>query len=100
MAPSAETCNLDGKVAVVTGAGRGIGRAIALAYAQAGAAVACAARTAAEIAETAQRIRESGGGRPGVPAHGPDLPPATTAVGYPRSVLCGLYIVGLDARGG
>ena len=53
--------SLKGKVAIITGAGRGIGRAIALAYAQAGAAIGCAARTWAEIDDTAQRIRELGG---------------------------------------
>jgi 3-oxoacyl-[acyl-carrier protein] reductase len=53
--------SLNGKVAIVTGAGRGIGRAIALAYAQAGAAVGCAARTVAEIDSTAQEIRKLGG---------------------------------------
>ena len=49
------------KVAVVTGAGRGIGKAIALAYAQAGAAVCCAARTVAEIEQTAHEIQTKGG---------------------------------------
>ncbi len=53
--------SLNGKVAIVTGAGRGIGRAIALAYAQAGAAVGCAARTLTEIDNTAQEIRKLGG---------------------------------------
>lgn len=52
---------LTGKVAVVTGAGRGIGRAIALAYAAAGAAVVCAARTGSQIEATVQEITGQGG---------------------------------------
>lgn len=52
---------LSGKVALVTGAGRGIGRAIAVAYAEAGAAVSCAARTAAEIEESVRLIESQGG---------------------------------------
>ncbi|HET9271034.1 MAG TPA: SDR family NAD(P)-dependent oxidoreductase, partial [Vicinamibacterales bacterium] len=52
---------LDGRVALVTGAGRGLGVAIATALAEAGAAVACAARSAEAGAATARTIRERGG---------------------------------------
>jgi NADP-dependent 3-hydroxy acid dehydrogenase YdfG len=45
---------IDGKVAVVTGAGRGIGRAIAIELAGMGAKVALAARNAKELEETAR----------------------------------------------
>ncbi len=52
---------LAGKVAVVTGAGRGIGRAISLALGAAGAQVVTAARTQAEIEAVAEEIRGGGG---------------------------------------
>jgi NAD(P)-dependent dehydrogenase (short-subunit alcohol dehydrogenase family) len=48
--------SLEGQVAIVTGAGRGIGRAIALALARAGADVAVASRTVAELEAAAEEI--------------------------------------------
>jgi len=51
---------LDGKVAVVTGAGRGIGRAIAIAMASAGADIGLASRTGTELESAAEEIRGLG----------------------------------------
>ena len=52
---------LEGKTAVITGAGRGIGRAIAMGYARAGAAVVCAARTLGQVEDTVAAIKAAGG---------------------------------------
>ena len=60
--PRTPSFRLDGRRAVVTGAGRGIGLGAAAALAEAGAAVTLAARTAAEIEEAAAAIRNAGGG--------------------------------------
>src|SRR6185437_16815926 len=52
--------SLQGKVCVVTGAGRGLGRAIALAYAEAGADVVIAARSRTELDELARVVEVKG----------------------------------------
>ena len=51
---------LDDRVAIVTGAGRGIGEGTALALAEMGANVVCAARTAEQIEDTAKRATALG----------------------------------------
>src|SRR5437870_2304928 len=53
--------NLQNRIALVTGSGRGIGRAIAIGLANAGAKVGVTGRTAAELDEVVGTIRAAGG---------------------------------------
>lgn len=55
-----DSFRLDGQVAVVTGAGRGLGAAIAVAFAEVGADVVIAARTRAELEAVAAQIEQTG----------------------------------------
>jgi NAD(P)-dependent dehydrogenase (short-subunit alcohol dehydrogenase family) len=67
---------LDGRVAIITGAGRGIGAATAKAFVAAGAAVALAARDAAALQALADELTADGGRAIAVP----------TDVGDPASI--------------
>lgn len=61
--------DLSGKVALITGASRGIGEAVALAYARAGAKVIVSSRKQAGLELVAQRVRQIGGEALPVAAH-------------------------------
>lgn len=71
---------LDGKVAVVTGAGRGLGRHTALALAEAGAAVALVARSTNELDQVAAEAKELGLEAEPFPADITDVTAARTLI--------------------
>jgi NAD(P)-dependent dehydrogenase (short-subunit alcohol dehydrogenase family) len=60
LTPPLPSFRLDGKKALLTGAGRGIGAAAASVFAQAGAAVTLCARSTNEVEAVAREIREAG----------------------------------------
>src|SRR6266542_2886678 len=66
--------SLTDKVAIVTGAGRGIGAACALAFAEAGADVVIAARTKEQLEDVANQAADHGRRALGVPCDVSDTP--------------------------
>jgi NAD(P)-dependent dehydrogenase (short-subunit alcohol dehydrogenase family) len=72
--PRTPSFRLDGRRALVTGAGRGIGLALAAALAQAGAHVVLTARTASEIEAAGAAIRADGGSAEALVLDVTDLP--------------------------
>jgi NAD(P)-dependent dehydrogenase (short-subunit alcohol dehydrogenase family) len=78
--PRTPSLRLDGRRALVTGAGRGIGLACAAALAQAGAHVVLVARTASEVNEVAESIRRDGGTAENITLDITDLDAATDAI--------------------
>ena len=85
MVASASPFRLDGKLALVTGAGRGIGRAVALALAGAGAELVLNSRTPAELDAVAGEIAARGGRARTMPFDVTDSAAASAAVaGLPR----------------
>ncbi|MEN6375110.1 MAG: glucose 1-dehydrogenase [Smithella sp.] len=84
---------LSGKVALVTGAGRGIGKAIALALAKAGADVCVTARTESQINQTAEEIRQMGRKALAVPADATNAAAVASVVEKTVAELGGLQIL-------
>ncbi len=90
---------LTGRVAVVTGAGRGIGRATAEAIARVGGQVVLAARTASEIDDVAASIQRDGGSATAVAAdigRGADVErlfALASRVGPPTALVCAAAVL-------
>lgn len=88
-----ERFRLDDRVAIVTGAGRGIGAAIATVFAEAGADVVVSARTAEQLEEVATRVRDAGRKAEVVPADLNDTANLETLVERAVSAFGGVDIV-------
>lgn len=97
--PVLERFRLTDKVALVTGAGKGIGAAIALALAEAGADVALVARTEADLEEVATSVRAAGRRALVFPADLNDLSLVPTLLARIEAELGGLDVLVNNAGG-
>jgi len=91
--------SLEGKVAIVTGSGKGIGRAIVEAYAEKGARVCVTARTADQINEVADGINASGGEAIAIPCDVTDADAVKDMVDQAAESFGGLDILFANAGG-
>jgi NAD(P)-dependent dehydrogenase (short-subunit alcohol dehydrogenase family) len=94
------TTDLTGRVALVTGASRGIGAATARAFAAAGASVALAARDAAALDRVAQEIARAGGRAVAIPTDLADADAVARMVERTVAELGGLDVAFNNAAGG
>jgi 7-alpha-hydroxysteroid dehydrogenase len=92
--------SLSGRVALVTGGGRGIGAEIACRFARAGAAVAVTARTAGDVEGVAKKIQAAGGSALAYPTDISDHDNLPGLVERTVNELGGLDVVVNNAGGG
>ena len=85
--------DLGGKVALVTGGGRGIGRAIATLLAEAGADVCVVARTESQIERTVEIVRDMGRSAMAVPADATNAKAVNSAVNITIREMGGLHLL-------
>jgi NAD(P)-dependent dehydrogenase (short-subunit alcohol dehydrogenase family) len=85
--------DLSGKVALITGASRGIGEAIAIAYSQAGARVVLASRKQADLDQVAEKIRAAGGDVLAMAAHTGDMDAISAVVEKASATYGGIDVV-------
>jgi NAD(P)-dependent dehydrogenase (short-subunit alcohol dehydrogenase family) len=88
-----KTFRLDNKVAIITGASKGIGKAIALALGQQGAKLIIASRKQDAVDSTAAEFREEGIDATGIAAHMGDMVQVKTLVEKTLGIYGGIDII-------